>query len=84
LIDVVSYSGGKATIDTLSGSSLNNPGVGGTLGYQINDNMQLMIGYTSTINDSEPEDLKMDAFRITFICGWHKLVEGMHRLKGKD
>jgi hypothetical protein len=63
---------------------LNNIGLGITLGYQINDNIQLTIAYTSNINDSEPEDLKMDSFRITFICGWHKLIEGMHRLKGND
>ena len=66
-IDVISYSGGKATIDTLSGSSLNNPGVGGTLGYQINPNMQMNLSYSSTINDNNPEDLKMDGFRINII-----------------
>ena len=63
---------------------LNNIGIGGTLGYQINDNMQLTISYTYIVNDAEPEDLKMDSFRVTLICGWHKLIEGMHRLKGND
>ncbi len=79
-IDVISYSGGKATIDGVEGDALNNLGMGGTLGYQINDNMQLNISYSSTVNDKDDEDLKMDGFRITFIYGWHKLIEGMRRL----
>jgi hypothetical protein len=83
-LDFVWYSGGQATIDTLQGEALNNIGIGGTLGYQINDNMQLNLSYVSSINDSADEDLKMDSFRITFIYGWHKLIEGMHRLKGGE
>jgi hypothetical protein len=79
-IDVISYSGGKATIDGVEGDALNNLGMGGTLGYQINDNMQLNLSYSSTVNDKDDEDLKMDGFRITFIYGWHKLIEGMRRL----
>lgn len=82
-LNVVSYSGGKATIDGVEGSALNNLGVGATLGYEINENMQLNISYTSTINDSAPEALKMDGFRITLLYGWHPLVEGMRRLKGE-
>lgn len=83
-IDIISYSGGKATIDGKEGSSLNNLGVGGTLGYQINDNMQMNLSYSSTVNDKNPEDLKIDGFRMTLIFGWHKLVEGMHRLKSNE
>jgi hypothetical protein len=83
-IDVISYSGGKATIDGVEGSSLNNLGIGGTLGYQINDNMQMNLSYSSTVNDKNPEDLKIDGFRMTLIFGWHKLVEGMHRLKSSE
>lgn len=83
-IDVISYSGGKATIDGVEGSSLNNLGIGGTLGYQINDNMQMNLSYSSTVNDKNPEDLKIDGFRMTLIFGWHKLVEGMHRLKSNE
>ncbi len=82
-LNIVSYSGGKATIDGVEGSSLNNIGVGGTLGYEVNQNMQFNISYTSTINDSDAEDLKMDGFRITLLYGWHPLIEGMHRLKGE-
>jgi len=82
-LNVVSYSGGKATIDGVEGSALNNLGVGATLGYDINENMQLNISYTSTVNDTDPEDLKMDGFRVTLLYGWHPLVEGMRRLKGE-
>ena len=80
-LDVISYSGGQATVDGVAGNELNNVGVGGTLGYQINDNMQMNISYSSTVNDSQPTDLKMDGFRVTLICGWHSLVEGMNRMK---
>jgi len=83
-IDVISYTGGKATINGKEGSSLNNLGVGGTLGYQINDNMQMNLSYSNTVNDNNPEDLKMDSFRITFIYGWHSLIEGMKRLKNNE
>jgi hypothetical protein len=82
-LNAVSYSGGKATIDGEEGSALNNFGVGATLGYEINENMQLNVSYTSTINDSKPEDLKMDGFRVTLLYGWHPLIEGMRRLKSE-
>lgn len=82
-LDVISYTGGKATIDGVEGTALNNLGVGATLGYHVNENMQLNISYSSTVNDSKPEDLKMDGFRVTLLYGWHPLVEGMRRLKGE-
>lgn len=82
--DAISYSGGKATLDGVEGNSLNNLGMGGTVGYQVNDNMQLTVSYSSTVNDSNSEDLKMDGFRVTIIYGWHKLIEGMKRLNGKE
>jgi hypothetical protein len=56
----------------------------GRISSTINDNMQLTAGYTSTINDSGSDDLKMDGFRVTLIFGWHRLIEGMHRMKGND
>ena len=83
-LDVISYTGGKSTIDGVEGSSLSNLGMGGTLGYQINDNMQLTLSYNTTVNDKNPEDLKMDQFRFTLLYGWHPLIEGMHRLKSGE
>jgi len=82
--DVISYSGGKATIDGVEGSKMSNIGMGGTLGYHVNDNLQLTVSYSSTVKDTDAEDLKMDGFRITLLYGWHPLVEGMRRLNGKE
>jgi hypothetical protein len=82
-LNVISYTGGKATIDGVAGTALNNLAVGGTLGYEVNQNMQFNISYTSTINDGASTDLKMDGFRFTLLYGWHPLVEGMHRLKSE-
>lgn len=82
-IDLISMSGGTATIDGVEGNALSNIGLGGTVGYQINENMQLNLSYNSTINDKAPTDLKMDGFRMTLLYGWHPLVEGMRRLGGE-
>ena len=76
--------GGKSSIDGVSGDSLNNLGVGFTLGYQINDNLSLTAGYMATVNDSAPTDLRMDGFRISLTYGWHKIVEGQKRLKSEE
>lgn len=83
-IDVIYYTGGQATIDGHEGSALSNLGLGGTLGYHVNDNMQLNLSYSTTVNDSGDEDLKMDQFRFTLLYGWHPLIEGMRRLSGHD
>jgi hypothetical protein len=82
-LDVSWYSGGRATINGVEGDKLNNLGVGLTLGYTINDNLNLTLGYKSTINDDAPDDLKMDSFMATLVFGWHPLVEGMRRLESK-
>jgi hypothetical protein len=82
-VDVISYSGGKATIDGTEGDALNNLGLGGTLGYHINENMQMYVSYNTTVNDKAADDLKMDGFRVTLLWGWHKLIEGMHRLSNE-
>ena len=82
-LDVAWYNGGKATINGVAGEKLNNIGVGLTLGYQVNSNLNLTFGYKSTINDSAPGDLKMDSFMITLVYGWHPLIEGSKRLKSE-
>ena len=81
-LDVAWYSGGKATIDDVPGSKLNNAGLSFTAGYQINDNAQLTVGYGATLGDNNPEDLRLSQFRVTLIYGWHPLVEGVKRLGG--
>ena len=83
-LDSTWLAGGESSIDGAGGDSLNNVGIGFTLGYQINDNISLTAGYMATVNDSEPTDLRMDGFRISFTYGWHKIVEGQKRLKSGD
>jgi hypothetical protein len=82
-IDGTYINGGKSSINGVSGKSLNSLGLGLTLGYQINDNLNLTFGYKSTVNDSAADDLKMDVFMVSLVFGWHPLVEGMHRLQGE-
>ena len=82
-IDGAWYNGAKASINGVSGNALNNLGLGLTLGYQINDNLNLTVGYKSTINDSSPGDLRMDSFMVTLVFGWHPLLEGSRRLKSE-
>jgi len=83
-LDGAWYNGGQASIDGVEGEKLDNLGVGLTLGYQINDNLGLTIGYKSTINDSAPGDLQMDGFMISLVSGWHSIIEGARRLKGGE
>lgn len=84
-LDVIYYTGGEATIEGLEeGDALNNLGMGATVGYQVNENMQFTLSYNSTVNDEDAQDLKMDGFRIAVLYGWHPLVEGMRRLKNNE
>jgi len=80
-LDAAWYYGGEATINDVQGEKLNNIGLGITLGYQINDNLNLTVGYKSTINDSSSDDLRMDSFMVSLVFGWHPLLEGSRRLK---
>jgi len=85
-LDAVWYNGGQATISgptgSVTGSKLNNMGVGLTLGFTLNDNMSMTVGYKSAINNNAPGDMKMDGFMFSFVYGWHPLFEGFNRLKG--
>ena len=81
-IDTTWYTGGAATVNGVTGEKLNNFGAGFTLGYAINDNLGLTVGYKSTVKDRDPGDLRMDSFTVSLVYGWHSLIEGMNRLKG--
>jgi hypothetical protein len=83
-LDGVWYNGGQASVNGVAGEKLNNFGIGFTLGYQINDNLGLTAGYRSTVNDSAPEDLRMDRFMVSLVVGWHSIVEGAKRLKKNE
>lgn len=82
-LDATWYNGGKATIEGVKGDKINNIGLGLTFGYAINDNLNFTFGYMSTINDNDPDDLRMDKFMVTFVYGWHPVIEGMKRLKSE-
>ena len=86
-LDATYASGGDATI---SGTILSRttPGsekklVGFTLGYQLNESLQLTLGYKSTLNNvAASSDPRMSVFMISFATGWHRLLEGANRLNG--
>ena len=80
-LDGTWYKGGKSSIDGVEGEELNNVALGFTLGYQINENLNLTFGYKSTVNDSAPGALQMDGFMVSLVAGWHPLIEGSRRLK---
>jgi Putative MetA-pathway of phenol degradation len=82
-LDLTWYKGSGSSINGVQGGKLNNVGVGLTLGYTVNENMNLTVGYKSTVNDSAPTDLRMDGFMVTLVFGWHPIVEGMRRLKSE-
>jgi len=75
------YNGARQTINGVAGGKRNDLAFGLTLGYQVNDNLNLTFGYMSTVNDSAAGDLRMDRFMITLVYGWHPLIEGSKRLK---
>ncbi len=88
-LDATYSSSGDATIttttmsETTSGSDMTL--VGFTLGYQLNDSLQLTIGYKSTLNnDTGSDDLQMSVFTISLTTGWHRLLEGASRLSGGE
>jgi Putative MetA-pathway of phenol degradation len=82
-LDLTWYKGGGSTVNGVPGGKLNNLGVGLTLGYAISENLNLTVGYKSTVNDSAPTDLRMDGFMVTLVFGWHPTIEGMRRLKSE-
>jgi hypothetical protein len=82
--DVAWYTGGQAEVDGAEGEKLNNLGLGFTLGYTINENLGLTVGYKSTVNDRAPEDLRMNGFMVSLVYGWHPIIEGMKRLKSGE
>jgi hypothetical protein len=82
-LDATFTTSGDATIGSMTTSGSDMTLVGYTLGYQINDSMQLTIGYKSTLNnDTASDELRMSTFMISFTTGWHRLLEGAERLSG--
>jgi hypothetical protein len=83
-LDLSWLSGGQASIDGVEGEDADMRGLGFTLGYQLNDHMQLTLGYMASVGDDEPGDLNMDSLKVSLIFGWHKLIEGMTRIGGES
>ncbi len=81
-IDSVWFSGGKSEIGGVTGSSIDNLGVGVTFGFQVNDNLAINVSYCTTVDDNDPGDVRGDEFRLMFTYGWHPLIQGMQRLSG--
>jgi len=80
-LDATYTSSGDATIASTTTSGSDMTLVGYTLGYQLNDSMQLTIGYKSTLNnDTSSDELRMSTFMISLTTGWHRLLEGASRL----
>jgi hypothetical protein len=80
-LDATYTSSGDATIASRTTPGSDMTLVGFTLGYQLNDSMQLTIGYKSTLdNDAGSNDLQMSTFMISLTTGWHRLLEGASRL----
>jgi hypothetical protein len=79
-VDLNWMAGGKSSLDGLAGEDLDMLGMGFTLGYQLNENLQFTASYMASINDSDPGDLQMDVFKLSFVFGWHPLVVGLKRL----
>jgi len=83
-LDVAWFNGGRASIDGVEGETLNNLGLGFTFGYGVNDNLNLTVGYKSTVDDSAPSDLRMDMFMVSLVYGWHPILEGSQRLRQSE
>jgi len=83
-LDAALFNGGEATIDDVSGEKLSNYGMGFTLGYGVNENLNLTFSYKSTLGDNAPDDLRMDVFMVTLVFGWHPIIEGSRRLQSQE
>ena len=86
-LDATYTSAGDATISSTTASITTSGSektlVGFTLGYQLNESVQLTIGYKSTLNnDTASTDPRMSVFMISLMTGWHRLIEGANRLSG--
>ena len=82
-LDLSWYTGGEATINGVTGEERNDLAAGITLGYEVNNNLNLTFGYKSTLNDDAPDDVSQDIFMVTLTYGWHPMIEGMRRLGSK-
>ena len=83
-LDLSLLNGGQASFGgPFEGEDVDQRGLGFTLGYHLNENMQLTIGYMANLGDDEPGDLSMDSLKVSLTFGWNKLIESMGRIGGE-
>jgi hypothetical protein len=83
-LDANWMTGGKSTVDGQAGESIDSLKIGFSVGTPLTEHLQLTIAYAASVNDSAPDDLRMDGFQVSLIYGWHKLIEAMGRLNGGE
>jgi len=84
-VDAAYIVSGDSTIDGTTADGTDILTAGFTLGYQLNDSMQLTIGYKSTLNNkTASDDLRLSTFSISLVTGWHRLLEGANRLSSGE
>ncbi len=80
-LDAIYISSGDSKINGVTTSGSDSTSLGFTFGYQINDGLQLTLGYKSTIGSADVGDLDQSSFMISIISGWHPVLSGAERLK---
>ncbi len=79
-VDVVYTSAGDTKLNRIESDGEASTMVGFTIGYELNQGMQLTLGYQTALNDNDPDDVDMSMFTISLVAGWHSLLEGVRRL----
>lgn len=79
-LDAVYTDSGDSTINGVTSSGSRSTSAGFTIGYQVTDEAQLTFGYKTSIGGDSSTDLDVNTFMISFVIGWHPLLEGAKRL----
>ncbi len=67
----------------VGGQSLGTPDVltlGGTAGVPLTDRIMLTLGYSTTINDNGPREIRADGFLVSLTYSSAELWRGFDRL----
>ncbi|MEW6368398.1 MAG: transporter [Acidobacteriota bacterium] len=79
--DVAWFYGGTPEIGFVEGKKLRVPTAGLTVGFQVNENLTFNASYSSTFDDSAPDDLKSDEIKLKLTYAWHPLVEAIKGMR---
>ncbi|SCY76859.1 transporter [Desulfoluna spongiiphila] len=74
---------GDSEVGPIETDGENFSSVGATIGTQLTRNVVLDLGYQTTINDSDPGDIRMSTFSFSLTFFWAPLLDGLHRI-GSD